>query len=120
MKKNKERRTNPRVPMVVKVEDLQTGKKAQYYSREVSSGGLFLETNDVYSVGTPLQLSFEIPGSGHHVDVKSSVVHSQKVIEKGKNPGMGIRFEDIDSRSKKLLIEYVEKLEKIRKKLSDV
>jgi len=69
-------------------------------------------------VGTPLRLSFQVPGSDHQVEVQSTVAHVHKDKDDELSPGMGVRFENIDSKTKKLIEEYVEKLEDIRKKLS--
>lgn len=107
-----ERRANPRVPMMVRVREAATGEQSQHFSREISLGGLFLETDRPFAKGTTLHLEFQVPGTDHLVKAKAEVVRLG-------DQGIGVRFLSTDARSKELIAAYVEKLESIRKKLTE-
>ncbi len=112
-----DKRVYPRVPMMVKVRDADTGKEEEYFSKEISCGGLFLETKNPYKKGKILQVEFQIPGTQEQVRVKAKVVHEALPGDKGP-VGMGLSFIDMDGHSESSIAAYVEKLENIRKKLS--
>jgi type IV pilus assembly protein PilZ len=113
-----ERRAHPRVPMMVKVIEPSTGREEKSFSREISRGGFFLETETPYQPGQELRLSFQIPGGSHTVSVMGMVVRVAAKAAGSPISGIGVQFVDMDGRSEELIAEYVEKLEKIRKKLS--
>ncbi len=60
-------------------------------SLDLSTGGLFVATYKLRAIGTPVTLSFVLPG-GHEVKTEGRVVWVREVAEGGTPPGMGIAF----------------------------
>jgi len=116
---SKERRVHARVPMMVRVVDGETGEVKQYFSREISIGGVYLETTEPYAVGEVLRLQFQIPGTEFEADIRGEIVHRAESDTPKEPAGIGLKFIDMDGRSEQLIEEYVEKLERIRQKLSE-
>ena len=107
-----EKRIHRRVSLVVKVTNRSTKEFHYFYSRDISMGGIFLDTRQPYSVGTEVELDFFVP----FADKKQRVSASGKVIrvveikeaEKEKTvPGMGIKFNDLPSEVLGVLSRYV-------------
>jgi uncharacterized protein (TIGR02266 family) len=74
-------------------------------AREISAGGIFVQTDDVLPEGSRLTLRLEVPGF-RSVTVLGQVVRTVKggVL----NPaGMGIRFLDLMPGDQRAIIEFV-------------
>lgn len=110
-----ERRTAPRVEISTAVK-VETARGIQRYkSLNLSTGGIFLESEKPLAVGTDLILKFDLPGSGA-VQAKGVVKHhhpllifvegvGQKVLQ-----GMGIAFVRIEGEGSQDLAEKIKKL----------
>jgi hypothetical protein len=62
------------------------GVRAQTRISDINLFGVFVDTiSSLPPIGTPLDLSFTLPG-GHRVEAKGKVVHCQQGI------GMGVEF----------------------------
>jgi uncharacterized protein (TIGR02266 family) len=75
-------------------------------SRNMSEGGIFLNTYYLLNEGTRLNLQFEIPDSGKTVGVEGEVAWQGKVPASEKEEeavGMGIRFIDLKMEDAQLL-----------------
>lgn len=67
----------------------------QDYTRNISAGGLFIETRFPLEAGTRLTLRFALPGLSETLEVQGEVVRSlspSRAAEHGSRPGMGVRF----------------------------
>jgi uncharacterized protein (TIGR02266 family) len=107
-----ERRNHPRVTLVVKVTNRSTKEFHYFYSRDISMGGIFLDTRQPYSEDTEVELDFFVPLA----DKRQRIVASGKVIrvvdinlaEKEKIlPGMGIKFNELSSEVLGIVAGYV-------------
>ena len=116
---NPEKRSHPRVPMMVKVVDQETGEAKDYFSREISCGGIFIESHNPYKAGKKVTLEFQVPGTESRLKVSAKVIHVVSESKKDRVAGFGLRFLDMDGYSEKTIADYVEKLENIRKKLTE-
>jgi len=78
--------------------DVGIATESNFYaglSLDISTGGLFVATWTLYPVGTPITLTFELPGSGPIL--ASGVVRWVREIKSGDaSPGMGIAFTQIE------------------------
>lgn len=75
-------------------------------SKNISEGGMFLNTYYLLNEGTRLNLQFELPSSGKTVGVDGEVVWQGKVPASGDDEetvGMGIRFVDLKMEDAALL-----------------
>ena len=71
---SQDRRRHPRINFVTKVKYVLSEVEQYYYSRDVSLGGIFLETKKPFTVGTKLDLDFPIPDSETRARVTGEVV----------------------------------------------
>jgi hypothetical protein len=88
----KELRKEPRVSIFVRVDFKDKEDFIYYYSRNLSRGGIFIQTVDPLPPGTPIFLQLR----------KEENEVGNKAI-----PGMGIQFLRIDEQNKKLLDDFL-------------
>jgi uncharacterized protein (TIGR02266 family) len=79
-------------------------------TENLSLGGMYLTTTMPLETGSTLQARIEIPGLPEPLRVTGRVVYrltSDEAVAKGRQPGVGIQFEDMESDSKALLQNYL-------------
>ncbi|UCD84320.1 MAG: TIGR02266 family protein [Deltaproteobacteria bacterium] len=106
----KNTRREPRVSIFVRVDFKDKEDFIYYYSRNLSRGGIFIQTVDPLPPGTPIFLQLTLPGSTLPLEIESKVIWSRKEEEEGGTkviPGMGIQFVRLDEQSKKLLDDFL-------------
>ena len=82
--KNGDRRANPRAPLATQVQCDQCMSLA--FSRDISLGGMFVETTEMLPVGTALTVRFNLDEKDQVVTATAQVIyHVEKM-------GMGIVF----------------------------
>jgi uncharacterized protein (TIGR02266 family) len=68
------------------------------YATTLGAGGLFIETEELLPVGSPLKLRLRLPGGEAIHEIEARVAWHQKAVA-GKPgiraPGMGIEFVDV-------------------------
>ncbi|MDP2600443.1 MAG: PilZ domain-containing protein [Deltaproteobacteria bacterium] len=78
------------------------------YSKDISLGGLFLETPPPLKLGAHLFLSFLLPGEKRPLKMTGQVV---RLVDHDKGGGLhtgaGIRFTDLDMKTFKILSGFV-------------
>jgi len=92
-----ERRRFIRVSLVAKVTNMATKEHHFFHSRDISQGGIFLETKEPYPVGTEVELDFflSFPDRKERIVVRGRVVRVQPFdmhTMEEKTPGMGVAF----------------------------
>lgn len=97
-------RNDRRVALDLEIDysDLETF--CQDYIRNISKGGVFIETKNPLALGTELKLKFRLPGSSRPIQTAGVVmwiIDPTKEESAGNSPGMGVRFgnlctEDMD------------------------
>jgi len=106
-----EKRKHPRAPLVVKVVNKATKEFHYFYSRDISQGGMFLETREPYKKGTEVELDFFVPlrEQKERVITRGVVVRTfEYSMEKDSDiVGMGIEFDGTESKDIGLLARYV-------------
>lgn len=68
------------------------------YCLNISTGGVFLETEKPLPAGSPLSLEFRLPNRSESIISKARVAwinHPDRVIKKQLPPGMGVQFLDL-------------------------
>jgi uncharacterized protein (TIGR02266 family) len=91
------RRTDPRYLRRIEVEIAAGDQKRTATTRNISLGGLFLETAEPFPLQTRLQIRFSIPTQPEPIEVTGEV----RWIEQGSSDqpaGMGIRFQGLRAR----------------------
>ena len=98
--KTGDRRLRPRAPLATQVECDRCMSLA--FSRDVSPGGMFIETTNPLPVGSPLTVRFNL-------DQKDTVVTATaQVAYHVEKMGMGIIFSEIGPQDLEAIQEYVE------------
>ncbi len=113
MAKQKER-SAPRINLRVTVKAEYQSRLQEFYSRNLSAGGIFLEVEqDLPKVGTKLKLKFEVPGLRSPIEVEAEVLHhhSYETMDEKMQPltrrGIGLHFLNLEDPARQLLDEYV-------------
>lgn len=103
-------RRKDRTSICVLVEE--PGKNQEYFDKTVdlSENGIFIETEEPRRRGEQVTLSFALPGT-QPITVTGRVAHVVKGrgrLTPARQPnGMGIEFTQVDSRSRKLIQDFV-------------
>jgi uncharacterized protein (TIGR02266 family) len=88
------RRIDPRYERQLEVEVMYEGKKQTSQTRNISLGGLYLDSLTSLPIGTTVQLKFTLPTQPEPVEVAGDV---RWVVKKGTSDaaGIGIRFQGL-------------------------
>jgi len=113
MAKNRpERRTEPRVPLRIRIRYETADRFFHDYMRNLSSGGIFIETSSPVKVGTKLKVQFCLPNMDREIVSDGVVVRKVEVGRSHPVPGgMGIQFSDLRPEDKIALDTYVREME---------
>ncbi len=79
------RRKHPRVPVVTVVDYATRNGAYKDFIRNISAGGVFIETRMPFSVGEEVALTFTLPKQEKHIKIKGKIVRST-------DRGIGVRF----------------------------
>ena len=91
------RRTDPRYARRLDVEVVAGDRTCTAATGNISLGGLFIETKEVFPLQTRLQIRFRIPTQPEPIEVSGEV----RWVEPGgagAAPGLGIRFQGLRAR----------------------
>jgi len=95
------RRQHPRVPLVTQIYCKECMSLA--FARDVSVGGMFIETRDPPSVGSRIELRFHLDDGEPIVVAMAEVKYSVAKL------GMGVQFIDMASPDRKRIEAYISK-----------
>jgi len=91
-----------------KVGEGQT-KVVHAFTRDLSSGGMFIITRDTLPVGDTVDLEFVLPGSPDKINVSGTVVRSFQDEERGHYiGGMGLTFSNVSDDVNDRLIQFIQ------------
>ena len=80
------------------------------YAKNISSLGIFLQTQSPEAPGTRLNLRFTVPATGERIQVEG-VVRWVNPYRPGDinnlNPGMGIEFTDLDESQRERIVDLI-------------
>ena len=100
---NFNRRSGSRVDVTVPI-SLRAGQTiAAAQTRDVSRGGVGIQTLEPLEAGTPVQLSFKLPGLPQEI---SATAH---VVWRDRRTGMGVRFDKLFPEAQQILEAFIEK-----------
>jgi uncharacterized protein (TIGR02266 family) len=108
-----ERRRERRVPVQIQIQYESADGFFQDYIRNLSLGGIFIETEKPLPENTRLKVEFCLPEMADPITADGIVVHTLRVGQKKQKKdnsvsGMGIRFSDLESSSKQVLESYLQ------------
>jgi len=108
-----DRRISPRANVELVVQYARLEQFCQDYARNLSLGGIFVETRQPLEVGTELQLSFALPGLPAPVGTRAKVVRvvTPEIADRfGMRPGMAMQFGDLPDEAKQIIDQLVMEL----------
>jgi len=94
-----DKRTAPRAPLTAQIECQECTSLA--FSRDVSQGGMFIETKKPPAVGVLVNVRFNLDDGGPIVIARAEVLYQVVKL------GAGIRFTDISAEDRKRIESYV-------------
>jgi uncharacterized protein (TIGR02266 family) len=100
------RRIDPRYDRQLEIEVLFEGKKQVSQTRNISLGGLYLESAAALPIGITVQLRFQLPTQPEPVEVAGDVRWVVKKEGAGEQAGIGIRFQGLRARDVWALNRY--------------
>lgn len=103
-----ERRRSPRARLETRIDFSSESNFYTGWTRDISEGGVFIETYDLRPVGTPVDLHLELP-TGIEIEARGTVRWLRDPINLGEetSPGMGVEFEALDEHARALIAEFV-------------
>ncbi len=108
------RQGEPRIDFRVAVNVQQASRLQQFYSRNLSRGGIFLEIpGDSPPVGATLNLEFQVPDPKTEIQVSAEVVHHHVFdalddqMRKVQRAGIGLKFLNLNPEDQQLISRFV-------------
>lgn len=104
-----ERRSYDRIPVAEWAVDYSSGETFLYsYIQNISAMGIFVYSREPLPRGATLKLRFQPPGEAPF-DLEGEVAWVNPYREGGENlnPGMGVRFVNLDAETRERLVELV-------------
>ncbi len=109
-----DKRSSARLDLRVAVQVGNQSRLQQFYSRNLSSGGIFIEVaGDLPVIGTKLSLNFDVPGLKQSFQVEAEVLHHHHYetmddqFRKTERTGIGLRFLNLSPEHKGLIEKYI-------------
>jgi hypothetical protein len=106
-----DRRIHSRAPISVKVVRIDRDPRVTYYTRDVSAGGLFLLSEEVFRVGESMKLEIWVPTIVEPVLARCHTVRLESKDGAGK--GVAVQFDEIDPKAQEVLAQLGNALEEI-------
>ncbi len=111
MGNERERRTNERLPVQLRVDYQSTDSFISEYTMNISKGGMFISTRSPLDIGTTIELVFHIPGREVPFRIIGEVAWVTPYDRKSNLiPGMGIKFKNMKDEDRKAFEEFIEKV----------
>ena len=101
------RRSDRRYDRRVPIDFTHEGSSFSSYTRNISLGGVFIETDQTLPFGAKVSLKFKIPTQAEVIEVEGQVRWLE--MEEGQLRGLGVRFEGLRARDVWALNKFFEK-----------
>lgn len=102
-------RSEPRIPKTLSLVFKDRKSFFQAYTGNISTGGLFIKTDNPLSSGHRFILKLQLPDVPDPLEIKCEVMWARKVEsgEPNRPPGMGVKFCEISKKDYLCLKEYL-------------
>jgi type IV pilus assembly protein PilZ len=102
-----ENRKHPRIDVWIEVTFKSSRELVTSYMRNISKGGVFIQTEEPLDLGTVLALTFQLPGQENLIKIKGKVVWYNPAggIQ---NSGMGVQFTEMPEEDRHILEGFIE------------
>ena len=102
-----EKRSHPRAPVELRVDYKRVNSFLADYTKNISRGGTFIGTDKPLPIGTRLRFRISVPDVAVPINLTGEVAW---IAPAGDEPGMGIRFVDLEGEAREVFEARVEKL----------
>jgi uncharacterized protein (TIGR02266 family) len=100
------RRSDRRYERRVPIDFTHEGASFSSHTRNISLGGVFIETDQTFPFGARLGLKFRVPTQAESIEVEGQVRWLE--MEEGRLRGIGVRFEGLRARDVWALNKFFE------------
>jgi CheY-like chemotaxis protein/Tfp pilus assembly protein PilZ len=104
---NIKERNDPRVDVSIPANVLYKGTKSAGLLRNLSKGGLLLETKEPFGIGTTITVDFSLPGAKSKVKAKAMVVRTISGRSSGKG-AVGLSFLSMEGKHQSIIDSFIE------------
>ncbi|HXU73332.1 MAG TPA: TIGR02266 family protein [Polyangia bacterium] len=101
------RRSDRRYDRRVPIEFNHEGSGFAAHTRNISLGGVFIETDQTLPFGAKVSLKFHVPTQAEAIEVEGQVRWLE--MDEGRLRGLGVRFEGLRARDVWALNKFFEK-----------
>jgi uncharacterized protein (TIGR02266 family) len=101
------RRSDRRYDRRVPIEFNHEGSAFAAHTRNISLGGVFIETDQTLPFGAKVSLKFRVPTQAEAIEVEGQVRWLE--MDEGRLRGLGVRFEGLRARDVWALNKFFEK-----------
>lgn len=77
------------------------------YTKNVCSGGMFIKTRIHHNIGSDICLYLHVPALKEPIKIVAKVVHLNFINVSDEEAGVGVKFTDIDEKSRQSLIGFI-------------
>ena len=102
-----EKRSHPRARVELRVDYKRVNSFLADYTKNISRGGTFIGTDKPLPIGTRLRFRISVPDVAVPINLTGEVAW---IAPAGDEPGMGIRFVDLEGEAREVFEARVEKL----------
>ena len=102
-------RAEPRIQRVLSVTYKHQNAFMQAYTANISSGGLFIKTENFLNPGNQFLLKLQLPNISNPIQLECEVLWSRKKEKSlpDQPPGMGVKFTKISKTDYQILKQYI-------------
>jgi uncharacterized protein (TIGR02266 family) len=104
-----DRRRSGRASLTVRIDYSTVDEMFAEFTRDISEGGLFIETEKPHPAGTEVSMQFHLPGSDEILQTVGRVARVSNGAS-GSTPGMGIEFDELTAEDRRKIDEIVRAL----------
>jgi uncharacterized protein (TIGR02266 family) len=106
-----DQRSEPRCPAVLKVSYKTYDEFIDEYTKNVSRQGMFISTKRAHEMHDVVDLFLHVPGLPDPVHIIGEVIRVNIKTGTDEDAGVGVKFIDIDEKSRQILISYIKSQE---------
>jgi len=100
-KTKRNRRASPRAPLRVGIDYSYEGVAGAGITRDISTGGVFVECRGCFELGSMVEVSFQLPGSEEPIQAMIWVAWERK------GEGFGSQFLNLNDEARAIIEDYV-------------
>jgi uncharacterized protein (TIGR02266 family) len=106
-----EQRTAKRCPVALKVSYKSYDNFIDEYTKNVSRRGMFIKTRRPHQTHDVVDLFLHVPGLTEPVHIGGEILHVNMLSASDEDAGIGVKFIDIDEKSRQALIAFIQSRE---------